>query len=140
MISSPKILSTLVSLLFIALAIGSSSDSATEEEISSQDPAYQVTAAQLYADYETNGVAADQKYKGKVILVVGEVENIDRDIMDDIYVTLATGELIGSVQCMFSESHANEASALRKGQRIAIKGKCDGQMMNVILRGCSIGN
>lgn len=40
--------------------------------------------------------------------------------MDDIYVTLKTGEAIGSVQCFVDD--ADVASKLQKGQKITVYG------------------
>jgi len=126
---------------FFILAIASSDDKKIEKEVSEQEatqPAIQVSATQLYADYEANEIAADQKYKGKVLVVSGTIGDIAKDIADDIYVTLKGDDVIGDVQCFFSEAHTSTAAQLQKGQKITVKGKCDGKMMNVILRGCSV--
>ena len=127
--------------IFFILAIASSDDKKIEKEVSEQEanqPAIQVSATQLYADYEANEIAADQKYKGKVLVVSGTIGDIAKDIADDIYVTLKGDDVIGDVQCFFSEAHTSTAAQLQKGQKITVKGKCDGKMMNVILRGCSV--
>jgi hypothetical protein len=123
---------------FLFIAFGSDDETATETEISTQESAITVSARQLYADYEANGVAADAKYKGKVLQVTGVVNTIDRDIMDKIYVTLKGDQYFGDIQCFFAESHIGTASQLSKGQTITVKGKCDGKLMNVMLKGCII--
>ena len=123
---------------FLFIAFGSDDETATETEISTQESAITVSARQLYADYEANGVAADEKYKGKVLQVTGVVNTIDRDIMDKIYVTLKGNQYFGDIQCFFAESHIGTASQLSKGQTITVKGKCDGKLMNVMLKGCII--
>jgi len=123
---------------FLFIAFGSDDETATETEISTQESAITVSARQLYADYKANGVAADGKYKGKVLQVTGVVKTIDRDIMDKIYVTLKGDQYFGDIQCFFAESHIGTASQLSKGQTITVKGKCDGKLMNVMLKGCII--
>ena len=126
-------------LSFILMIIGSSDDNAAiENEISDQMPAIEVSAKKLYLDYDANGVSADMKYKGKVLSVTGKINNIDKDFMDEIFVTLKGDEYFGDIQCYFSKSHVQEAANLSKGQTITVKGICDGQMMNVILKGCKI--
>jgi hypothetical protein len=125
---------------FLFIAFGSDDEKITEIEISTQAPAVTVSASQLYADYEANGVAADGKYKGKVLLVTGKVNTIDRDIMDKIYITLKGDEYFGDIQCFFAESQVGTASQLSKGQTITLIGKCDGKVMNVMLKGCAIEN
>jgi|TARA_B110000858_G_scaffold160290_1_gene184290 hypothetical protein len=131
---------TLLTILsFLLMIIGSSDDNAAiENEISDQTPSIEVSAKKLYADYDANGVSADMKYKGKVLSVTGKINNIDKDFMDEIYVSLKGDEYFGDIQCYFAESHIQEAANLSKGQTITVKGVCDGQMMNVILKGCVI--
>lgn len=137
-----KIFKHLLSLIvvsgFLIIAFGSDDQESTESEISTVQPSITVSAEKLYSDYEDNGVAADGKYKGKVIRVTGVVNNIDRDIMDNIYVTLKGDQYFGDIQCFFSESYVGIASQLSKGQRITVKGMCDGKLMNVMLNGCVI--
>ena len=114
------------------------SDETVEKEVKSQAPVHKLSAAQLWAEYDANEVAADQKYKGKVIEVSGQVDNIGKDITDAIYVTLSTGEYLANVQCFFSDKHADAAAQLRKGQAITVRGRCDGMLMNVFVKGCVI--
>lgn len=136
-----NLLSTIATIFFLLLAVSSSDDVQTEKEVAvseANNPPINVSPRDLYADYEANEVAADLKYKDKVLVVRGVVDNIGKDITDDIYVTLKTGEMFGSIQCFFADSHVNEAASLAKGQTITIKGKCSGKMMNVLLNGCSI--
>ena len=127
---------------FAFIAFGSMDDNKkTESEIkeqTAQTPALEVSASQLYSDYEANGVAADEKYKNKILKVTGTVNTIDKDIMDQIYVTLNGSNVIGDVQCFFSDDYVSDASQLQKGQKITVVGKCDGKLMNVMLKGCSI--
>jgi len=126
-------------LSFLFMIIGSSDDNAAiENEISDQMPSIKISAKKLYSDYDANGVSADMKYKGNVLSVTGKINNIDKDFMDDIYVTLKGDEYFGDIQCYFAESHVQEAANLYKGQTITVKGICDGQLMNVILKGCII--
>jgi len=47
-----------------------------------------ISAADLYANYDANEVSADENFKGKTFYVTGIVEEIKKDFMNDIYVTL----------------------------------------------------
>jgi hypothetical protein len=123
---------------FLTIAYGSDDEKTTEIAISSETPSLKVSAIKLYADYEANGVAADEKYKDKVLQVTGKITTIDRDIMDKIYITLKGNQYFGDVQCFFAEDHIQTAMKLSKGQKITVKGKCNGKMMNVLLKGCII--
>ncbi|CAM1343218.1 OB-fold protein [Tenacibaculum aestuarii] len=95
-----------------------------------------VSAKSLYYSYQQNEVSADNDFKNKWFYVEGIVDDIKKDFMDNIYVTLKTGEIIGSVQCFLDD--ANVASQLRKGQRITVYGKCSGLMMNVLMKKCKV--
>jgi hypothetical protein len=134
--------SVLTVCVFFVLAIACSDDKKTEKEVAEKEvsqPAIQVTAAQLYSDYEANEVSADLKYKDKVLSVSGTVDDISKDFGDDIYVTLTGKEFGGDIQCYFSKDHEKEAAQLKKGQQITIKGNCEGKVViNVLLRGSSI--
>lgn len=95
-----------------------------------------VSAKDLYYTYQQNEISADNNFKDKTFYVEGIVDDIKKDILDDIYVTLRTGEVIGSIQCFLDDSDV--AAQLKKGQRITIYGKCDGLMMNVLMRDCKV--
>ena len=99
-------------------------------------PEITLDAKALLKDYKDNEVAADQKYKGKVIQVTGTVDEIKKDIMDQIYVTGGTGAEfeIPQAQCFFDDSATAKAAALKKGQKVTIKGRVDGLMLNVLIK------
>jgi len=79
---------------------GNQSQSGSEPSV-----AVRVTATQLFADYEANEVSADEKDKGKAVLVSGTIENIGKDLLDTLYVTLKTDNPIIGVQCACSDEH-----------------------------------
>lgn len=139
------ILSLLLVTVFCLAAIASSSDEKeTEKKVAkaeAEKPAISITAAALSKAYQDNEVGADQLYKNTVLMITGTVEAISKDFTDKIYVTLKGdgGDFsITDIQCYFSDDHINQASGLKKGQRITVKGLGDGLVMNVIVRGCSL--
>lgn len=96
---------------------------------------YEISARELYSAYEQNEVAADNKYKGKKLAVNGVIKDIGNDILDDSYITLKTGNLMGDVQCYLSKK---EVAKLSKGQLITVIGKCTGLFGNVGLKNCKL--
>jgi hypothetical protein len=92
----------------------------------------------LLGEYRDNEVRADATFKGHVIQTTGLVDDIKRDIMDSIYVTVGTGGQfeIPQVQCLLDEVHAKKAASLSKGSRVTVRGRVDGLMMNVIVKNC----
>jgi hypothetical protein len=93
-----------------------------------------ISAKDLTATYEANEVNADNNLKGKTFYVTGTVSDIKKDIMDDIYVTLEGNEMFRQVQCYFDDKET--AGKLQKGMKVTFKGKCDGLMMNVLMKDC----
>lgn len=120
--------------------IGGRAESTTQSEIANQAPSMTIAATALYADYNSNEVAADQKFKGKTLLVKGTIEDIGKDLLNTMYVTLAGNGMLANVQCFFGPAHETQIAGLRKGMTVSIVGRCDGKMMNVLMRGCTLKN
>ena len=93
-------------------------------------------SGKLYKEYNANEIAADEKYKGKIIEVTGVIRDIGNDIMDNAYITLVGNEYFGDIQCYFNEKSV--VASLSKGKRITVMGSCSGLMMNVHLNDCII--
>jgi hypothetical protein len=135
------VLATLVitAVLLTACTAPSTSSGTT---IPPQSAAIEITAGELYAAYEANQVAADAQYKDKILKVTGVVDSIGKDILDTPYITLTSGgkyEMWG-VQCMFDEKYEPELAKLTKGQTVTVQGKCDGYLVNVLLRDCALAS
>ena len=92
---------TLVAIFFFSV-IGIASLEDDVPVIDSQTtPVLSVNSKTLYKDYSNNEIAADDKYKGKIIQVTGTIRDIGNDIMDDAYVTLIGDEFFGDIQHFF---------------------------------------
>jgi hypothetical protein len=128
----------LVGFLWLAVISVSCSEttSKTETTVVSSEPEIQVTAPELVKEYDANEVAADEKYKGKTVTVSGIIHDIGKDLGDDPYIILSSGEEmeLTSVQCMFKDK--GEVAKLSKGQKITVTGKIDGKLMNVLINDC----
>ncbi len=97
-----------------------------------------IQAKDLYNEYDSNEIAADEKYEGEEILVTGTIKEIGKDILDDMYVSLKTDNIIGSVQCMLADGETSKAAKLSAGQTITMRGENPDFLINVILRECVI--
>lgn len=135
---SPRHGLSLVTLsVLTALAVGSADSEQQTEQVKSSDPKSSITAPKLYAEYEANEVAADNHYKGKVVIVNGIVEDIGKDLLDNAYITLVSGNIMFGVQCFFAESEEQYFGSLSKGQQVSVKGRVGGKLGNVLLNDCS---
>ena len=127
---------TLLSIFFFSLlGVASLEDDAPSID-SNTNPVLTVNSKNLYNDYNNNEIAADDKYKGKIIQVKGTIRDIGNDIMDEAYVTLIGDEFFGDVQCFFSDK--SYLVDVKKGQNINVVGYCDGLFINVIMKNCII--
>ncbi|MFJ2365833.1 hypothetical protein ACIPIN_19360 [Pseudomonas sp. NPDC087697] len=141
-----------LSIVFVSMQGGSSSRSSstssasTSSSVSAPAPepakeqAMQVGIGQILSDYKGNEVAADNRYKGRLIQVTGAVGDIKKDFTNNLYVTLGTGAMyeLPSVQAFFDDSMNQQLGNLRKGQKITVVCRVKGLMMNVLAEDCFI--
>lgn len=98
-------------------------------------PPIEVSAAILSHDYDANEVAADQKYKGKLLKVDGVVQSINKDFENKIWVGLRTAD-------EFTQVHADGLSQdqtinLQKGQSITVTCVGHGMILGTPVLKCS---
>jgi hypothetical protein len=76
----------------------------------------------------------------KTLEISGPVDSIGRNVLDTIYVTFVAGHQFEAfrVQCFFAEKQKQKAAKLSKGDWIAVRGRCDGRFLNVIIKDCEI--
>ena len=126
--------------LFVIIAFGSLDEFENLDQSpkvpSDSNPSVTISASKLYKEYNENEIAADEKYKGKIIEVTGVIRDIGNDIMDNAYITLVGDEYFGDIQCYFNEKSV--VAKLSKGKRITVIGSCSGLMMNVQINNCIV--
>jgi|BioPla2DNA2_1021312.scaffolds.fasta_scaffold60085_2 hypothetical protein len=123
---------------FLILALGSTDTDTDTQKVQSQSPSYTLSANQLYNEYNSNEVAADSKYKGKVVIVTGTIQDIGKDIMDDAYIVIGGGSFLDGVQCTFTKGEQSSVARLSKGNQVRVKGEVAGKMGNVLVNKCSL--
>jgi hypothetical protein len=107
-------------------------------------PTLSVTSTDLYQAYEANEVSADNTYKGKKLEITGKVISIQKNPIDENEIIVKLNGLkdneyeIMGVSCHFDGSNTNETAKLSKGEKITIIGLCDGSLMGVKLKECSL--
>lgn len=122
---------------------GSTSASSTVSALTDTNKATEprvikITASQLYSEYEENEIAADTAYKKQILEVSGTLGTIAKDVLDSPYVTLKTGNIIGSIQCYLKETEVSKAASLKSGTNITVRGEGGGKLGNVLVRKCEI--
>jgi hypothetical protein len=90
-----------------------------------------VKAGDLLTEYGTNAVAADSKYKGKLLKVTGKFGSAQKVPLMGYAVQLLPEDAdisLSGVQCFMLESAVAEVGKMQQGQMVSIQGVCDGQV------------
>lgn len=104
-------------------------------------PEVQLSAAQLFADYHDNEVAADERYKGRALLVNGIVSSVDKDFTDGIIVRLGTSNQFIPVDARLDSSQKSIAARLSKGASVRLLCKGGGLVVGrPQLGSCTFGS
>ena len=123
-------------LAWLAIIAACETEFGIAESIADSDAEYRVSAAQLFDEYESDKSAANEKYKGKVIIVTGVISKVYRAFLYTPYVELKAG-----VRCNFSDTEDPSMTTLSEGQTISMKGRGDrflSSITGVELRGCTV--
>lgn len=127
------------------IAAGSSNNTTLNTEVNSQqqvqEEIIEVDYKILHQEYMDNPISADAKYKGKILKLTGPVNNIDREIAGNTYITFEIG-FLENVRITFKKSEEGKVAQLSKGQTVTIKGRCTGTLLSstVALDDCEIIN
>ena len=82
--------------------------------------AVSVTATELTKAYKDNEIAANDKFKGKQLMVSGKIESIEAGITDKPELVLAANVDYGmsNPRATLADSDLDKAKSLKKGQNI----------------------
>jgi hypothetical protein len=131
--------SFLAAAIFILFAVACNSDKTKGAEASNEPPT-SVSAVKLLADYEADESAANKQYKGKTLIVSGEVLSVTtkHDGTSEVLINSAESS-IGAVRCLFTADQAPATSKLTREQQTTIKGVCEGfDVIQVVIAGSTI--
>jgi hypothetical protein len=99
------------------------------------DPAIEVTAEEMAAEYVADEDAAEEKYYQKQVLVEGVVAEIVENEFGNLNLQLEGSEREGKpfrIDCGFPADAKDDLKDVAKGQRVRVKGGCDGLLDDVI--------
>ena len=128
-----KLFPSAVLLVLLTVLAACATETGIAKDILDHEPEFRVTAAEMVADYTASESEADDKYKGKVVVVTGVISEIYRGFLYTPYVDLEAG-----VRCSFSDNEDEVMLALVEGQTISMKGQGDRLLFGVELRGCTV--
>jgi len=104
-----------------------------------QGDAIKVTSTELFNDFSTNEAAAQKKYVpelqgDKKVEVTGEIREIGKNIDNETLYTLKSADGMFGVKCIMDKGV--EIVAAKVGDKITVRGFCDGYNMDVIINRC----
>jgi tRNA_anti-like len=102
--------------------------------VSGEDAVANLSAPDLYQDFQHDENAANKKWVGKVIEVSGIISSVNESA-DYVSVNLkAVAD--GGVNCSIAIKDLDPEEKFKKGDSLTIKGKCTGFLMDVNLVDC----
>ena len=104
----------------VAPAVPVVSEPSPRPEPTPSETAMSVNASALWDDYHANEVAADEQYKGRMLLVDGVVASIDKNFLDNIVLRLKSSNPFMTTMATMKDSEKRAAMSLRKGQRVRV--------------------
>jgi hypothetical protein len=128
-----------VLLALLVLVVGGCGGPDEAARVANTEPEATVTAAELLKAYDEDIVAANAKYKDKVIVVDGIVDDVLGSPEATIYLVgePAAPEEVGvpKICCDFLDG-AGKMPQVKKGDNIKIKGLCGSELSAVFLDHC----
>jgi hypothetical protein len=98
-----------------------------------------VTATELYAQFTSDQLQANQVYLNKVLQVSGQVLTIKNTPYEGPVVVLRTSDPMFGVACALSKLEPS-AQPVKPGETITIKGICTGYLSHVVLSNSCLVN
>jgi len=103
-----------------------------------------ITASDLSDEYKENEIAADHKYKNRVLIIVGLITDISRDPQTNKpYVSVGKSLSLERVRCFFDKE--DQLLGLAKEEEVIVKGKClgkkedkEGTSFPIVFKNCSL--
>lgn len=111
-----------------------------ETPIEKMKPDFELTADSLFSVFSAGEKAATEKFGGTILLLKSTVVSIEKDEKGNVTVTLVDPMM--GVTCTIDSLQAvkqkTDIGALRAGQPVTIKGRCDGMLTDVKISKCMI--
>lgn len=104
-----------------------------------QGDAIKVTATQLFTDFSTNEAAAQKKYVpekvgDKKLEITGELRDTGKNADGEAFYILKTNDEMFGVKCVMDKGQ--DIPSAKAGDKITLRGFCDGYNMDVIVNRC----
>lgn len=134
-----KIIYLLIFITLAAIATGVYLWNKPHRNIEKSKEDYSISAIDFYNEYSTDENNSNTKYLNKIIIVSGEISELEIDNTEEPTVTLKTSDESMTISCGFDKKWINDLKLLKIGAVVKIKGKCDGLgMFGIVITKCNI--
>lgn len=103
-----------------AVSIAHAPPAQQEPKSSPDKEIYQTTARHLFAEYEQNEVATDERIKDKKVILLGVIQAINKNAFNTIVVNLYTNNQFMPAMMGMNDSVKARVLNLKKGDKVAI--------------------
>ena len=107
-------------------------------DVSDADADVVIKSEELTKIFGEDENKANGLYLDKVIAVSGVVKAIEKDEKGAYTIILNGDSELSTVTCQMDERHNEEATEVKEGTTITVKGYCTGYLMDVILIRCAV--
>lgn len=135
-----KIRNVLIVLLVAVLIggiIGYQQYNKPHRDLMSEEASAQLTAQQLFAEFEENEAAANERYLDQMVEVTGIIERVNVE-QEKSTLQLKTDHMMAGIICEFEPGEMTNIPA--EGDTVTVRGICTGKLMDVVLVRCLLMN
>jgi len=98
--------------------------------------AFTIEADSLVKNYQQDEQASNKKYLGKVIEVTGKLAEVQHTAQSEIWILSAPSGNGGGVNCQLFPGEKISDPHPQPGDKVSLKGRCTGFLMDVNLADC----
>ena len=131
-----KYLKYILILVLAGVAIGLYMYNKPHQNISKAKADLEMTAPELFSDFENDETAANTRYLDKIVAIEGVVKAVTKDENGMTSVTLEAGSDMFGVICQLDDFSKHKRSDFQEGEKVKFKGICTGVLMDVVLVRC----
>lgn len=95
----------------------------------------QISANDLFTDFEADEAVANSKFLDKIIDISGTVRSVSKE-GETISVTLDSGDDMAGIICQLDNLTQHKRTTFEPGENVRFKGICSGMLMDVVLIRC----
>lgn len=132
-----KIVLGLIIFISIVVIVGWSQYNKPHVDVNNVKADYILSADRLIGDYSINEMAADEKYVGKIIEIMGNVSSVSVSNGNGVITFLIQGYETG-ITCNFQSNENTKVVKLKTNQFVTVKGICTGMLLDIMMKECVV--